>query len=129
MARQMADNVVRVCAQSDIAPETVKAFEVGDNRLAVYNIAGTLNHRCFLAACLFGVVLYRALIDNFEAGRNRFSGRLAGGVLVQIDTNVIALQDDFISPQRHHAWRRRHLAGLHVKRAEMDATFDRVAFQ
>ncbi len=36
----MADNVVRVCAQADIAPETVKAFEVGDRRLAVYNIGG-----------------------------------------------------------------------------------------
>src|SRR5580693_1907576 len=38
--RTMAENVVRVCAQADIAPETVKAFEVGDSRLAVYNIAG-----------------------------------------------------------------------------------------
>jgi nitrite reductase/ring-hydroxylating ferredoxin subunit len=36
----MADNVVRVCTQADIAPETVKAFEVGDRRFAVYNIAG-----------------------------------------------------------------------------------------
>ena len=36
----MAENVVRVCAQSDIAPETVKAYEVGDRRLAVYNIEG-----------------------------------------------------------------------------------------
>jgi nitrite reductase/ring-hydroxylating ferredoxin subunit len=36
----MADNVVRVCSQSDIAPGTVKAFEVGDHRLAVYNIDG-----------------------------------------------------------------------------------------
>ena len=36
----MAENVVRVCAQADIAPETVKAFEVGDSRLAVYNIDG-----------------------------------------------------------------------------------------
>jgi nitrite reductase/ring-hydroxylating ferredoxin subunit len=36
----MADNVVRVCAQSDIAPESVKAYEVGDRRLAVYNIDG-----------------------------------------------------------------------------------------
>ena len=36
----MADNVVKVCAQSDIAPESVKAFEVGDQRLAVYNIEG-----------------------------------------------------------------------------------------
>jgi nitrite reductase/ring-hydroxylating ferredoxin subunit len=36
----MAENVVRVCAQAEIAPETVKAFEVGDKRLAVYNIGG-----------------------------------------------------------------------------------------
>jgi nitrite reductase/ring-hydroxylating ferredoxin subunit len=36
----MADNVVRVCAQSEIGPETVKAYEVGDLRLAVYNIGG-----------------------------------------------------------------------------------------
>ncbi|HKM87579.1 MAG TPA: non-heme iron oxygenase ferredoxin subunit [Xanthobacteraceae bacterium] len=36
----MADNVVRVCSQSDIAPGTVKAFEVADHRLAVYNIDG-----------------------------------------------------------------------------------------
>jgi nitrite reductase/ring-hydroxylating ferredoxin subunit len=36
----MAENVVRICAQADIAPETVQAFEVGELRLAVYNIAG-----------------------------------------------------------------------------------------
>lgn len=36
----MAGNVVRVCAQADIAPETVRAFEVGDLRLAVFNIGG-----------------------------------------------------------------------------------------
>src|ERR1700691_1335185 len=36
----MPDNVVRVCAQSDIAPETVKAFEVGDMQLAVFKIDG-----------------------------------------------------------------------------------------
>jgi nitrite reductase/ring-hydroxylating ferredoxin subunit len=37
----MAENVVRVCGQAEIAPETVKAFEVGDSRLAVFNIGGT----------------------------------------------------------------------------------------
>jgi nitrite reductase/ring-hydroxylating ferredoxin subunit len=36
----MADNVVCVCAQTDVAPETVKAYEVGDRRLAVYNLGG-----------------------------------------------------------------------------------------
>lgn len=36
----MAGNVVRVCAQADIAPETVQAFEVNDLRLAVFNIGG-----------------------------------------------------------------------------------------
>jgi nitrite reductase/ring-hydroxylating ferredoxin subunit len=40
MVENVAENVIRVCAQADIAPETVRAFEVGDNRLAVYNIGG-----------------------------------------------------------------------------------------
>src|ERR1700691_1463044 len=40
----MAENseqLVRVCAKSEVGPESVKAFAVADRRLAVYNIAGT----------------------------------------------------------------------------------------
>ena len=36
----MADNIVRVCAKSEIAPDSVKAFDVGDRRLAVFNLGG-----------------------------------------------------------------------------------------
>ena len=36
----MTENIVRVCGQAEIAPDTVKAFEVGDRRLAVFNISG-----------------------------------------------------------------------------------------
>ena len=36
----MADNIARVCTQAEIAPDSVKAFDVGDKRLAVFNIAG-----------------------------------------------------------------------------------------
>jgi len=36
----MAGSVVRVCAQAEIAPDSVKAYEVGDRRLAVFNIGG-----------------------------------------------------------------------------------------
>ena len=36
----MTESVVRVCAQSEIAPDSVKAYEVGDRRLAVYNLGG-----------------------------------------------------------------------------------------
>jgi nitrite reductase/ring-hydroxylating ferredoxin subunit len=36
----MAESVVRVCAQAEVAPETVKAFDLGDRRLAVFNLAG-----------------------------------------------------------------------------------------
>ena len=36
----MAENVVKVCAQSEVGPETAKAYEVGDKRLAVYNLGG-----------------------------------------------------------------------------------------
>src|ERR1700677_4272720 len=39
----MADSskkIVRVCSKSEVGPETVKAFAVGANTLAVYNIGG-----------------------------------------------------------------------------------------
>jgi len=36
-----AENVVRVCAKSEVSPGSVKAFAVGANMLAVYNIDGT----------------------------------------------------------------------------------------
>jgi nitrite reductase/ring-hydroxylating ferredoxin subunit len=36
----MAENVVRVCVRSEVGPETVKAYEVGDKRVAVYNLGG-----------------------------------------------------------------------------------------
>jgi ethylbenzene dioxygenase ferredoxin component len=36
----MADNITCICAQSEVAPDSVKAFDVGDKRLAVFNIAG-----------------------------------------------------------------------------------------
>jgi nitrite reductase/ring-hydroxylating ferredoxin subunit len=36
-----ASSVVRVCAKSEVAPGSVRAFAVGDKTLAVYNIDGT----------------------------------------------------------------------------------------
>jgi len=36
-----ADSIVRICSKADVEPGSVKAFEVGDGRLAVYNIDGT----------------------------------------------------------------------------------------
>jgi nitrite reductase/ring-hydroxylating ferredoxin subunit len=38
----MADSIVRICRQADIAPDSVTAFDVGDKRLAVFNIADKL---------------------------------------------------------------------------------------
>jgi nitrite reductase/ring-hydroxylating ferredoxin subunit len=37
----MSESVVRVCAQAEITPDSAKAYEVGDRRLAVFNIGGT----------------------------------------------------------------------------------------
>ena len=37
----MAESLVRVCAQAEVAPDSAKAFEVGERRLAVFNIGGT----------------------------------------------------------------------------------------
>jgi nitrite reductase/ring-hydroxylating ferredoxin subunit len=36
----MTDNVVRVCAEQDVAADSARAFDVGDRRLAVFNIGG-----------------------------------------------------------------------------------------
>jgi nitrite reductase/ring-hydroxylating ferredoxin subunit len=36
-----ANSVVRVCAKSEVAPGSVRAFAVGDKTLAVYNVDGT----------------------------------------------------------------------------------------
>jgi nitrite reductase/ring-hydroxylating ferredoxin subunit len=36
----MAENPVPVCAAADLAPGSVKSFEVGDELVAVYNIDG-----------------------------------------------------------------------------------------
>jgi len=36
----MANKIVRVCARSEIETASMKAFDVGDHRLAVFNIGG-----------------------------------------------------------------------------------------
>jgi nitrite reductase/ring-hydroxylating ferredoxin subunit len=36
-----AETIVRVCAKAEVSPGAVKAFAVGANTLAVYNIDGT----------------------------------------------------------------------------------------
>lgn len=36
-----ANSVVRVCAKSEVAPGSARAFAVGDKTLAVFNIDGT----------------------------------------------------------------------------------------
>jgi nitrite reductase/ring-hydroxylating ferredoxin subunit len=38
---RMAEHPVPVCAAADLAPGSVKSFEVGDQLVAVYNIDGT----------------------------------------------------------------------------------------
>jgi hypothetical protein len=65
----MADNgqnVIRVCAQADVPPGTVKAFAVGSNTLAVYNIDGAYyitDDECTHAAA--------SLADGMLGRRNR----------------------------------------------------------
>jgi len=36
-----SNSIVRVCAKSDVAPDSVKAFPAGAKTLAIYNIGGT----------------------------------------------------------------------------------------
>jgi nitrite reductase/ring-hydroxylating ferredoxin subunit len=37
----MAENPLPVCAAAELPPGTVRSFDVGDERIAVYNIDGT----------------------------------------------------------------------------------------
>jgi nitrite reductase/ring-hydroxylating ferredoxin subunit len=37
----MAEDPIPVCAAADLAPGSVKSFEIGDDLVAVYNIDGT----------------------------------------------------------------------------------------
>jgi nitrite reductase/ring-hydroxylating ferredoxin subunit len=49
-------NAVRVCARADVPPGTVRAFAVGSNTLAVYNIDGAYyvtDDECTHAAASF----------------------------------------------------------------------------
>lgn len=57
------------------------------------------------------------------------SRRRAGGVTIEVDIDIVALQHHFIGAQRDLAGRRFDLSGLHVEGAEMHAAFDDVAFQ
>jgi ethylbenzene dioxygenase ferredoxin component len=66
----MADDggsVVRVCAKADVAPGSVKAFAVGPNTLAVYNIGGafyvTDDERTHAAASLADGMLEDDVIE------------------------------------------------------------------
>jgi nitrite reductase/ring-hydroxylating ferredoxin subunit len=66
----MADNIVRVCAQAEVAPDTVKAFDVGDKRLAVFNIVGqfyvTDNECTHASASLAEGMLEGDVIECFQ---------------------------------------------------------------
>ena len=37
----MSESLVRVCSKADVAPDSIKAYEVGDHVFAVFNIGGT----------------------------------------------------------------------------------------
>ena len=57
------------------------------------------------------------------------SRRLAGGVAVEVDLDLVALQHHFIGAQRDLAGWRFHRAGFYVEGAEMHAALDHIAFQ
>ena len=105
----MADNVVRVCAQSEIAPETVKAYEVGDKRLAVYNLAGqyyVTDDECTHAAASLADGMLEG--DVIECGMHFGAFHIPSGKAIQapcsipIRTYKVVVRDDevFIDPDQ-----------------------------
>jgi nitrite reductase/ring-hydroxylating ferredoxin subunit len=85
--RLMADNpenVVRVCAKSEVGPESVKAFDAGNRRLAVYNIEGTFyitDDECTHAAASLADGLLEG--DVIECCMHMGSFRVPTGEVVQ----------------------------------------------
>jgi nitrite reductase/ring-hydroxylating ferredoxin subunit len=108
----MTENVVRVCAQAEIAPETVKAFEVGDKRLAVYNIGGnyyvTDDECTHAAASLADGILEGDVIEctlHFGAFDVRTGAVKAPPCAVALRTYKVVLQGDdvFVDLERDAA--------------------------
>src|SRR5579859_3954467 len=57
------------------------------------------------------------------------SRRRAGGVAVEIDEDIVALQLNLVGAQRYRAGRRLHGAGRDMERAEVQAALDDVAVE
>jgi nitrite reductase/ring-hydroxylating ferredoxin subunit len=104
--RRMTDNsenVVRVCSKSEVGPESVKAFEVGDRRLAVYNIEGKFyitDDECTHAAASLADGLLEG--DVIECCMHMGSFRVPTGEVVQppcevpLRTYQVVVRDDGI---------------------------------
>jgi nitrite reductase/ring-hydroxylating ferredoxin subunit len=112
MAENVAKNIVKVCAQSEIAPETVKAYEVGDLRLAVYNIGGqfyvTDDECTHAAASLADGMLEGDVIEccvHFGAFHVPTGAVKAPPCEIPLRTYKVVLQggDIYIDPERNAA--------------------------
>jgi nitrite reductase/ring-hydroxylating ferredoxin subunit len=113
--RLMADNgesVVRVCSKSEVEPDSVKAFEVGAHRLAVYNIDGTFyitDDECTHAAASLADGMLDG--DVIECCMHMGSFHVPTGKVVQppcevpLRTYKVMLQDDdvFVDLSRNAA--------------------------
>jgi nitrite reductase/ring-hydroxylating ferredoxin subunit len=108
----MPDNAVRVCAQADIAPETVQAFEVGDKRLAVFKIDGkfyvTDDECTHASASLADGILEGDVIEcslHFGAFHVPTGAVRAPPCAVALRTYKVVLQggDIYIDPERNAA--------------------------
>ncbi len=99
----MAENVVRVCAQSEVGPETAKAYEVGDKRLAVYNLGGefyvTDDECTHASASLADGILEDGIIEctlHFGAFDIKTGAVKAPPVSIALRTYKVILQGDDI---------------------------------
>ena len=75
----MAENPVPVCATADIPSGSVKSFDVGDERIAIYNIEGTFYateaHCTHAMADLGDGILAIESISNIPVVCDRSAGR------------------------------------------------------
>jgi nitrite reductase/ring-hydroxylating ferredoxin subunit len=107
-----AESVVRVCAKSEVDPASVKAFDVGPRRLAVYNIDGSFyitDDECTHAAASLADGLLEG--DVIECCMHMGSFHVPTGQVVQppcevpLRTYQVVLKDDdvFVDLSRNAA--------------------------
>ena len=96
----MADSLVKICPTSEVAENSAKSFEVGNNVIAIYNIGGTFyatdNECTHAAASLADGILEDDIIEcalHFGAFNVRTGEAVQAPCFTALRTYKVVIQD------------------------------------